>query len=72
MLEDARDEKRHREMNRPVYTAKLIQGGLVVAEVYAPTLLEAQREIMHYAMMYAKDGSVIVKLPPAPKRPRPS
>jgi hypothetical protein len=51
------------------YLAKLIQNGIVVAEVEAPTLAEAEREIMHYAMIYAQDGPVIVKLP-KPKKPR--
>lgn len=45
------------------YTAKLLQGGIVVAEVSAPTIEQAEREIVHYAMMYAQDGPVIVKLP---------
>ena len=31
------------------YRAKLIQGGIVVAKVEAPTFEQAEREIMHYA-----------------------
>lgn len=34
----------------------LWQDGIEVASVDAPDLASAQREIMHYAMMYAQDG----------------
>lgn len=48
---------------RKQYGYKLIQGGIVVAQVEASTDEEANREINHYAMMYAQDGPVkIVKI----------
>lgn len=37
------------------------QGDLRVVEGEAPTEDEAQREGMHYAMMYAKDGPVLYR-----------
>ena len=45
------------------YRAQCIQGGIVVAEVSAPSFAQAEREIMHYASMYVFDGPVLVKLP---------
>jgi hypothetical protein len=38
--------------------AKLKQGGIIVAEVDAPTKEQAEREIQHYALMYSQDGAV--------------
>jgi hypothetical protein len=38
------------------YQFQLWQSGIEVASVDAPDLASAQREIMHYAMMYAQDG----------------
>ncbi len=40
------------------YIAQLKQGGIIVAEVDAPTEEEAIREINHYFMMYSQDGEV--------------
>lgn len=40
------------------YIAKLKQGGIIVAEVDAPTEEQAIREIQHYAMLYCQDGEV--------------
>lgn len=48
---------------RKRYGYKLIQGGIVVAQVEASTDEEAKQAIAHYAMMYSQDGPVkIVKL----------
>jgi hypothetical protein len=38
--------------------AKLKQGGIIVAEVDAPTIEQAEREIQHYALIYSQDGAV--------------
>lgn len=38
--------------------AKLKQGGIIVAQVDAPTIEQAEKEIQHYAMMYSQDGEV--------------
>lgn len=43
------------------YSFELVQGGIVVASVDAPTLDEARREIMHYAMVYAQDGPCSIR-----------
>ncbi len=40
------------------YIAQLKQGGIIVAEVDAPTKEQAIKEINHYAMMYSEDGEV--------------
>ena len=45
-------------MKNKRYIAKLKQGGIIVAEVDAPTKKIAIREIQHYAMMYSQDGDV--------------
>jgi hypothetical protein len=42
------------------HSFKVKQRGKVVAEVDGPDRLRALREIMHYAMVYAQDGSVSV------------
>jgi len=39
---------------------RLIQNGLVVAEVDCNSEVAAKREIMHYAMMYSQDGPVLI------------
>jgi len=41
------------------YVAQLFQGGIMVASVDAATLQDAEREIRHYAFMYAEDGSPV-------------
>ena len=47
------------------YQYKLLQEGMEVARVFAPTNKEAKREINHYAAMYGQDGPVeIVKIKP--------
>jgi hypothetical protein len=38
------------------------QDGMIVAAGEAPTKAAAQREANHYAMMYAQDGPVKVKI----------
>lgn len=43
------------------YSAKIIQGGMIVAGVQASTLEEAEREIQHYAMMYSSEGKLEIK-----------
>ena len=43
------------------YRFQLWQDGIEVAGVDAPTLEAAQREIMHYAMVYAQDGPVEIR-----------
>ena len=40
------------------------QNGIEVASVTAPTRDEAERETMHYAMIYAQDGPVSVTIKP--------
>ena len=46
----------HRE-----YTFELIQGGIKVAIVTAARREDAQREIGHYALMYAPDGPMEIR-----------
>lgn len=44
------------------YKYSLIQDGIVVASVGAPSEEQAKKEIDHYALMYSQDGPVkIVK-----------
>lgn len=45
-------------MKNKRYIAQLKQGGIIVAEVDAPTEEEAIKEMQHYAMMYCQDGEV--------------
>ena len=45
-------------MKRKRYIAQLKQGGIIVAEVDAPTEEEAIKEMQHYAMMYSQDEEV--------------
>ena len=52
------------------YRYKLIQDGMVVASVDAPTKELAEREINHYALMYGQDGPVEIKEVKAMKRKR--
>lgn len=40
---------------------RVLQDGLVVAEVQAPSYSQGAREIAHYAMMYGQDGPVDVQ-----------
>jgi hypothetical protein len=43
------------------YIAELWQDNIRVAEIDCPTQTEADREIGHYALMYAQDGPVLIK-----------
>lgn len=52
------------------FRGRIIQDGLVVAEVSAPTLGEAMRELSHYAFIYGQDGPVTVKMPKPKKKLR--
>ena len=40
------------------YIAKIKQRGLMVAQVDAPTIEQAEKEINHYAMLYSQDGEI--------------
>lgn len=40
------------------------QGGLTVAEGSGPDLDSVRREAFHYAMQYAQDGPLILRLSP--------
>lgn len=48
-------------MKKKFFTAVLMQDGLQVARVDAPTIEEAEREIRHYEMMYSEDGPCEIK-----------
>lgn len=45
-------------MNKKEYIAKLMQNNIIVAQVNASTMEEAEREIQHYALIYSQDGNV--------------
>jgi len=45
------------------YKYDLIQDGIVVASVIAPTRKEAEKEIKHYIFMYGQDGPIEIKPP---------
>jgi hypothetical protein len=47
--------------------AELWQDGILVASVSGPTEASVDREIKHYAMVYAQDGSVEIRFK-SPKR----
>lgn len=49
---------------RRAFEFEVVQDGVVVASGCASTWAEAEREAMHYAMMYAQDGPVTVRFPP--------
>lgn len=49
------------------WKAELWQDGMIVAKVEGSTEAAVDREIQHYAMMYAQDGPVEIKFKP-PKR----
>jgi hypothetical protein len=38
--------------------AKLKQNGIIVAQVDAPSIEQAEKEIQHYAIIYSQDGEV--------------
>ena len=57
--EQGGDAKGAEEMTR--YSARLIQGGIMVAAVSAPSKEEAEREILHYAAMYSQDGQIKIR-----------
>lgn len=40
------------------YKAKLIQGGMIVAEAESSNKEDVEREIQHYALMYYQDGEI--------------
>jgi len=44
------------------------QDGMVVASGEAPTEREAEREAMHYAMVYSQDGPVRMRVFPVRER----
>lgn len=44
-----------------LYSFELWQGGIMVASVDSPGLEDARREIMHYAMVYARDGECQIR-----------
>lgn len=48
-------------MGEKRYRYSLIQDGIEVAAVDAPTMAAAHRKIMHYAMMYLQNGPVSIK-----------
>lgn len=51
------------------YRYELIQDGMRVAAVSAPTRVRAVSEIMHYALIYSQDGPVKVReIKPRKKR----
>ncbi len=43
------------------YQYDLIQNGMVVASVIAPTRKAALKDISHYALIYGQDGPVEIK-----------
>jgi len=47
-----------------VWGAELWQDGIRVAKVEGPTEASVDREIQHYAMVYAQDGPVEIKFKP--------
>ncbi len=44
------------------YSFEIIQGGIAVASGSGPDLETVRREANHYAIMYAQDGPVEVKI----------
>jgi hypothetical protein len=51
------------------WRAELWQNGMKVADVSGSTEAAVDREIKHYAMIYAQDGAVEIKFKP-PQRSR--
>lgn len=66
-------DRRYCQQNKWIVLTRTVEGGVmrhirelwqdvvVVAEVDAETEEEAEREIKHYALMYSKDGDVLIK-----------
>lgn len=50
------------------YRYDLIQDGMIVASVIAPTKKQGEKEIGHYAFMYQQDGPVEIKRPKIRKK----
>lgn len=44
------------------HRGRILQDGMVVAEVSSGNLSDVQREIAHYAMMYGQDGPVAAEI----------
>ena len=43
------------------YNYNLIQNGMIVASVSSASFKDAEREIQHYALLYAEDGPVRIR-----------
>lgn len=40
---------------------RVVQGGIVVASVSAPSYEQGMREARHYAMMFGQDGPLVIE-----------
>ena len=47
------------------FFGRVVQDGLVVAKVSAPTREQMLAELSHYAMVYSQDGPIILETRPS-------
>lgn len=43
------------------FIARILQDDLIVAEIDASSIKQAEREIEHYAMVYSQDGEIVIE-----------